>query len=504
MFRSPKINSYLFVAVGVAVIAAGMFLRVQNADRRILHSDEAVQAFQLWELMNTGHYEYDPVDKHGPLLYYTSLVLNKITGIDALELSQKNVRLVSIVASAGLLYLIAFGSRKRDPVALMAAALFALSPLPVIYGAYFVQEALFALLGFLALYTFSDYWKNPTCLRAGRFGLWAAALFATKETAVVHIFALFVATVVVQWKPFDLAEWKVRASLKPVSVAIGVFIAIWIFFFTAALSDFGQLTDSFKAFINYADRSQGQGHEKSIAYYSSLFWPRTIEGTRWGEAPFILLAFVGFGLLALNRDKRSRHYRLSVFYGVTCFVVYSLIPYKTPWLMLSSYVSFAYAAAFALSRFLVPRNTIWVRLTASCVVVLICWHQYQSTKLANYYAADARNPYLYQHTSPQFSKLVRRIADLEAVNPAAKLAIAVGGDDNAWPLPWYLRENPTVGYWPDPGQTPALDVVIGPTGALPSSLSETHIVEYHGLRVNIVLECWIRTELWDAFMKTRE
>jgi uncharacterized protein (TIGR03663 family) len=504
LLHSSKTKTYLFAAVGIAVIAAGVFLRFQNANKRILHSDEAVQSYQLWELMDTGRYKYDPIDKHGPLLYYSSLVLNKVAGIDASELSQTNVRLASITASAGLLYLILFGRRKRDSVALIAAALFALSPLPVIYGAYFVQEALFTLLGFLALYTFREYWKNPTCMRAGRFGFWAAALFATKETAIIHLFAIFIATLAIQEKPFTFSDWKDRASLKPVAVSIGIFFAVWIFFFTAALSDFSQLTDSFKAFINYADRSQGQGHEKSMGYYFSLFWPQTNEGVRWGEAPFLVIAFIGFGLLALNRDERSLHYRLSVFYGFTCFLVYTLIPYKTPWLMLSSYVSFAYAAAFALHRFTSSRNALWIRLVACGILGFVFWQQYQSTKLANYYSADARNPYLYQHTSPQFSKLIQRIEDLEALTPSTNLSIAVGGDDSAWPLPWYLRENATVGYWTDPSKAPALDLVIGPVGSLPSSLAKTHIVEYHGLRTNVILEFWIRNELWDVFMKTRE
>lgn len=454
--------------------------------------------------METGRYEYDPVDKHGPLLYYFSLILNKAIGVDASELSPSNIRLASILASVGLLYLILFGRRKADATALLAAALFAFSPLPVVYGAYYVQEALFALFGFLALYTFSEYWRSPTALRAGRFGFWAAALFVTKETAIIHLFAIFVATLAIQKNPFALAVWKERAKLQPVGVALGVFLLIWVFFFTAVFSDFSQLGDSFKAFVNYADRSQGQGHEKPLGYYCSLFWPRTTEGIRWSEAPFLVLALLGFGLLVFNRNERSRHYRLSVFYGVACFFVYSLIPYKTPWLMLSSYVSFAYAAAFALQAPLARGNSWWLRLPACSVIALLCWQQYQSTRLANYYAADARNPYIYQHTSPQFSKLVQRIADLEALEPSTALSVAVGGEDNAWPLPWYLRENARVGYWPDPSQAPALDIVIGPIGAFPPSLAETHIVEYHGLRVNVILECWIRNELWDAFMKTRE
>ena len=100
--------------------------------------------------------------------------------------------------------------------------------------------------------------------------------------------------------------------------------------------------------------------------------------------------------------------------------------------------------------------------------------------------------------------MIQRIEDLEALTPSTNLSIAVGGDDSAWPLPWYLRENATVGYWTDPSKAPALDLVIGPVGSLPSSLAKTHIVEYHGLRTNVILECWILNELWDVFMKTRE
>lgn len=485
------------------VIAAGLHLRIQNSHARILHSDEAVQAYQLWELMETGNYTYDPEDKHGPLLYYFSAVLNKGLGIDGSELTRTKLRLVPIAASGLLLYFMLLGRRKVDGNALLAGSLFALSPLPVIYGSYYIQEALFTLIGFLLLYTVNEYWKSPSVFSAARCGLWAGALFATKETAIIHIAAIGFATLAIQAKPLSTADWPQRFRSIPIVAGISVFVFVWVFFYSAVFTDFSQIADSFRAFINYAERSQGAGHEKPFFYYISLFWPHTAEGIRWGEFPFLVLAAIGFVLLVLNRKEQTSPLRLVVYYGFTCFVLYSVIPYKTPWLLLTSYVSFACTAGHALYRPFTIRSYPWIKVLALGVVWYTLNGQYQSTKLANRYAADSRNPYIYQHTSPQFQKLIDRIEDLEALNPNVNLSITVIGEDNAWPLPWYLRNNDTVGYWNDPAEAPLLDVVIAPVGSLSETLSETHVVEYHGLRENVLLECWIRNGLWEAFMETR-
>ena len=171
--------------------------------------------------------------------------------------------------------------------------------------------------------------------------------------------------------------------------------------------------------------------------------------------------------------------------------------------MLTSYVSFCIAAGFTLTTLFARWPNVLARIAVIAVTPFVLLDQYQSTQLVERYAADSRNPYIYQHTSPQFKKLVERINNIEALDPSGKLSIAVGGEDNAWPLPWYLRNNDTVGYWQNPQEVPSLDIVIGPVGTLPQSLPETHVAEYHGLRENVLLECWIRKDLWDAFMETR-
>ncbi len=462
-----------------------------------------MQAYQLWELMEVGHYKYDPEDKHGPILYYFSAVLNKALGIDASELTHTQARLLPILTSIGLMILVLVGDRTMRGTSLIAAALFALSPFPVIYSAYYVQEILFTLIGFLLLNSAKDYWELPSPMNAARLGIWVGLFFATKETAIIHVAAIGLAVVVIQDNAFEIKAWSERIRLKQILFALGSTAFIWVFFYSAAFSDFSGIADSFKTFAIYAERSQGAGHEKPFYYYLSIFWPHTAEGIRWGEAPFLILATFGFFLLVRNSREPVRHVRLSVLYGFACFVLYSTIPYKTPWLMLTSYVSFCLAAGFTLVTLFTRWPQAWARIAVVAVTVFVLLDQYQSTRLVERYAADSRNPYIYQHTSPQFKKLIERIGDLEALDPSSELAIAVGGSDNAWPLPWYLRYNGTIGYWQNPTDAPALDIVIAPIGTLPQALNETHIAEYHGLRENVVLECWIEKQLWDAFMETR-
>ncbi len=248
----------------------------------------------MWELMETGHYKYDPEDKHGPILYYFSSALNKALGIDASDLTQTQVRLLPILASIGLMILVLVGDRKSRGTSLVAAALFALSPFPVIYSAYYVQEILFTLIGFLLLYSANEYWKLPSSMNAARCGLWIGLFFATKETAIIHVAAVGLAVVAIQGNAFEIKAWSERIRLKQILVALGTTAFIWGFFYSAAFSDFSGIVDSFKTFAIYAERSQGAGHEKPFYYYFSIFWPHRAEGIRWGEAPFLILAAIGF------------------------------------------------------------------------------------------------------------------------------------------------------------------------------------------------------------------
>jgi len=68
----------------------------------------------------------------------------------------------------------------------------------------------------------------------------------------------------------------------------------------------------------------------------------------------------------------------------------------------------------------------------------------ETRQLVLRWPADPANPLAYAHTVPDGLRLAERIGRQAADHPGP---VAVIGAD-PWPLPWYLRKIPQVGYWP--------------------------------------------------------
>src|SRR5450756_2893890 len=73
---------------------------------------------------------------------------------------------------------------------LVAALLFAFAPLPVYYSRYFIHETLFVAATFGLIITGWRTLKTNSLWLAALTGLCAALMLASKETAVIHFFAL--------------------------------------------------------------------------------------------------------------------------------------------------------------------------------------------------------------------------------------------------------------------------------------------------------------------------
>jgi hypothetical protein len=81
--------------------------------------------------------------------------------------------------------------------------------------------------------------------------------------------------------------------------------------------------------------------------------------------------------------------------------------------------------------------------------------------------------------------------------------------DEAWPLPWYLRDFGRVGYWQETevaGTLTDVPVVISSidkTENILSTLQETHQREFFGLRPEVLLAVHIRKDLWNKLLENR-
>ena len=270
--------------------------------------------------------------------------------------------------------------------------------------------------------------------------------------------------------------------------------------------------DAVATYFSYVHRSNGATpHDHPWWYYLRLL-AFASGGPRiwWSEGVILFLACVGFlaaffdGIGVGNRW----YWRFIAVYTVVLVVIYSAIPYKTPWCMLTflnGMILLAGAGFGAIQRFFRYRilQYMVVVLFAACLVQL----GQQAYRAAYRFCADPRNPYVYAHTSTNFMKLVQRIEQIAAVDPAGHdLFIQVITPD-AWPLPWYLRGYSHVGYWaqpPDgPIQAPMVIVSAEMAADVEKRLAGDYLSDMYGLRPEVLITLHIRKDLWNVFLKSK-
>jgi hypothetical protein len=72
-----------------------------------------------------------------------------------------------------------------------------------------------------------------------------------------------------------------------------------------------------------------------------------------------------------------------------------------------------------------------------------------------------------------------------------------------WPMPWYLRDMPNVGYWDKPADPSGASVIItSPEFNL--DFGDGWQTELFGLRPGVLLQVHIRRDLWQKFLETRK
>ncbi len=530
-------ETVLFVVLFAAVLAAGAVFRLTALDKRPVHGDEANQAVKTGRLLEKGEYRYDPKEHHGPTLYYMALAALKTAGVKKFaDSTNTEYRVVpalcgiAMVALAGLLVL-----PLGRWAAFWAALLTAVSHAMTYYSRYYIQEVLLVLFVYAALGCAWRWWRKPGVGWALAAGACLGLVHATKETCVVIFAAMALAKVLTllysRWRdgrwPALFEEDSPAGRLF--ARALGVYLTalvlaavlVSVTFFSSFFTYWHGVADSVMAFTTYLHRgTEGAGssalHDKPWYYYFSLLgWTYRSAGPKWSEAPVLALAALGATVLLVRRgtgtEARSAVLgRFLVFLTLILTAVFSLLAYKTPWNALIFFQGMILLAGVGAAALI--RAGRWRPLQAVlCAVVLgLAGFEARQAWQGNFvYAADARNPYAYAHTSTAVTRLADRVHDLCAVDPAGKAmevrVIQPGGD--YWPLPWYFRDLTRVGYWSDipPSPDAAPVIITAPQLAprLQPLLKEPYFVETHGLRPGRLLTVFIRQDLWDRFMAGR-
>lgn len=492
----------------VAILLIALWMRLEGLALRPMHGDEANQAFRLGELLETGVSTYDPRDFHGPALFQAAAPLMRMCGVrNFAELEVQHLRGFTVAVSMlGIAALWLLRGLVPSPALLLGALAIALSPAQVFYSRYFIHEPLLVTASLLFIYFL---WKGRGRRDAILAGLCLGVMHASKETFVF----VFAAALIAAW----ICKRLQPQALLPMGAAFLLTSGLLHSNFLRTpkgLADAGRAygycvqrafgSDDFEAGL-----TEGAGHTKSPYYYAQILaWnyeakPSRLPRTLWRNSAarpltelLLLLLFVCGAIGA-----RTPFLRFAAIHGAILFLVYSLIPYKTPWCVLGPWHIMLIVAGAGAWRLICGVRNRGVRIAVALLLGVGFADLARQNELhRDVLAANDRNPFVYSHSVDDvvgIGERVRALSELHADGLAMPVWVLAS---DYWPLPWYFRELRKVGYFE--GQVPAgvaaVPVVICANGRM--DLATTHVVSLRGLRPGVHLDMWVRQDLWDQFM----
>ncbi len=508
----------------VFLTAAALALRVPDLGSRPFHGDEAVHAFKFRDVWEHGVYRYDPNEYHGPTLYYAALPTVALSGRHSFaETTEADYRLATALIGAALIPLIGLlrdGLGRRG--ALWAALFAAISPAFAFYSRYYIQEMLlvFFSVAFLVCgWRYTRSRKIPWLLAAGVAG---GLMVATKETAVLAFISAAVAAFpsIVRGRAAGVGEVGAakQHGLRRYAAAVILALATAYLFLSGFMSNPSGPIDYLHSYTPWLGRSGVESlHGHSWSYYLSLLtWTHRAKGPVWSEGLILGLALVGI-IAAITRQGQAQDrgdsgfVRFVATYSVVQLLVYSVIPYKTPWLALNFLAGFALMAGFGAVTVVELVRPIWAQaLLALAILAGSAQLGFQANRTCFEYAADYRNPYVYAHPLQEVVELGKRVDELAEASADGRSMVVkvISKDGYYWPLPWYLRRLDNVGYWTGsvPGDPAAPVVIASPEfdEELTRRLDKSHLMTgFHALRPGVLFQLWVRMDVWERYLKTR-
>ena len=526
-------RSLLFYAVFLAILSLGFWLRVSNINERPMHGDEANQAYQFQTLVEKGSYKYEPRDFHGPTLYYLTLPFYKIAGPATFSEAQKwhfrgvTVLFSLLTALAVLLFMDVLGK-----AGVLTLTLFQMiSPSMVYYSTYFIQETL--LVCFITFFCGCLWrlWRRPSLLWSIGAGASLGLLHATKETFVLSLGALaFVG--LIGCVLFDRGDFKKFNKQHILSLSFSA-LFISVLFYSSFFSNPSGPIDSLTSFVSHVERglggddfpenmTSGAGHTKPFTYYLDNiigYYPRKLSSTAkdiFRNSParpiteiFFLLASFG-GLFYLGKSSRSQRFHIyTLSYTLALTLAYSLIPYKTPWCMLSFHFGLMFCSAMTVKRVLRSKKLYfkWTLLLIGGIFMLDLVRQSMLINSEEFCTSD-RNQFAYVQAGYDLEDLSVRIIEMSKIDGRLDEMPIHFFTPEYWPLPWYLKQFSKVGYHEHDmpkNDIKSLPIIVSTPDRqdVASILSQTHIAESRGRLPGYFLTVYYRKDLWQRFMSIK-
>lgn len=412
------------------------------------HFDEAINGWFADRIASSGLYSYDPSNYHGPLHFYLVWICQTLFGRELWALRLPAILAGVLSVGAMLRFRVFFG----EPVSRFAALAMALSPAFVFYGRYSIHESWQVLFTILTLQGILGLWQ--TGRRRWFFSLCAgvAGMVLTKETYVLHLGCFVLAAVVLGiWGRIvpSRPAWPIaRQSWTRDDAILGMGIAALaiVFFYSGTFLDFSLLRGLYQTFAIWIGTGvEAAGHDKTtydLIGPLNYYWIALMARYEWPA-----LAGLVAGLrFAAPSDARFRYIAISAG-GV--LLAYSIIPYKTPWCVISILWPF-YLLLGELLRELTHRfatRRIWW-----AVVPLLAVSTGVMLKLNFRDFTDDTEPYVYVQTYEDIYDFVDPLLAAAETDPEGYHMRGAIILDSYYPLPWMLGDFTGIGYYNNENQ----------------------------------------------------
>ncbi len=445
--REKQNRTLLLIVFFVPIVIAGL-IRFWDLDLRPFHSDEGVNTHFLLKLYNKNVYHYNPANYHGPFLYYIGLLPFYVLGIN--DFAFRFFPAIFGIMTVALLYPF---RRILGLAGLLTAGLFmAISPACSFFSRDTIHETYLIFFTLAVVVSFYLYYESKKI----RYILFASASLAftitVKETYILTfaVFSMSLA-IVYLYEIFAVKRENCLKLCKDVFVSFGkecwkrkytviigivLFIFINILFYSSFFSYFkgvDGILSTLKIWTKTGTKTTG--HAKPFIYYFKILYQY--------ELPMLVLGICGF--YYAFREKK----RLAVFiasWTVLIYLCYSLIPYKTPWLILNILLPLSIMAGFFVNSITGILKRRWHSFSFYTVYVAIFgFSLYQSVLLNFVNYDDDRSELVYVQTQRDIFNLIDTI-DVLAESCGKDMTINIVAK-SYWPLPWYLRDYKNAKFW---------------------------------------------------------
>jgi len=395
----------LVLIILLAIISHFTFL-----SERILHHDEGVNYFFTQGIFENKVFIYNPLNYHGPFYFYLIFLSFILFGV-----SEFALRFPATLFGLLLVFLpFIFKIREKKEIYL-ASIFLLLSPSLAYYSRYSIHEIVFVFFTILAVYYLTLLLHKKDLKYLPMFSMAFAFMFTLKETAIIPAFIFFI-IILLNFKNLKAINFKDESEVLLKSLFI--FMLIYVLFFTGFGLNPQGLTDSFKGFLPWVERGVTEiGHDKPFFFYSKILITY--------EWPILLFSLAGL-FYSFKNKKDSFAFNFSIFF-ILQFLIYSLISYKTLWLIINLVAPMAIVASIGFTRIKSKSKYLLLSIGILYLLSLVIY-----TNFIN--PSGEKNTFAYVHTDNDILNLVEKLN--ENYKEGDKILIL---SNEYWPLPFYLH-----------------------------------------------------------------